>query len=379
MMKFGRVSPDDIEDMLKRDSPNYQDAWNSINKVLRENPTDHRALFLKAKIFSLMKRKEFQSANDQKKKIIRDEAIKYADAIVGQRNSAVCFRMKADALQELDPNDPEILEIRRDAYQKALDLDRNIPQAKIIDKMIDEIEQTLTGGQPLKRPPVASFKSSLRQGKVPWVVHFQDNSLHAHTGSTWYWNFGDGSTAQEQNPSHTYSAAGSYTVSLTVTNNYGSDTKTETGYITIVTGDGTGEVKKKTIISDPIDPSGIYRKYLIDLLSDNPEIIDLCKDEQNLQLKGYLYDVFEGETPKELHILLNCIDELIPLTICRHYDDSSLMRSRIDVRERALTNRGYSEEFVKWGTESWMNALSPHLQNRTPVPEGGEGDLEFTF
>ena len=37
----------------------------------------------------------------------------------------------------------------------------------------------------------------------------------------WSWNFGDGSTSTAQNPSHTYAAAGTYTVSLTVTDNDG--------------------------------------------------------------------------------------------------------------------------------------------------------------
>jgi PKD repeat protein len=37
----------------------------------------------------------------------------------------------------------------------------------------------------------------------------------------WSWNFGDGSTSTAQNPSHTYAAGGTYTVSLTVTDDDG--------------------------------------------------------------------------------------------------------------------------------------------------------------
>lgn len=48
---------------------------------------------------------------------------------------------------------------------------------------------------------------------------------------SWYWEFGDGATSSEQNPSHTYAAAGDYTVSLTATWASGSDTRTRTGYI----------------------------------------------------------------------------------------------------------------------------------------------------
>ena len=47
------------------------------------------------------------------------------------------------------------------------------------------------------------------------------------------WNFGDGNTAAVQSPSHTYAAAGSYDVTLTVTNAQGSDTATRVDYITV--------------------------------------------------------------------------------------------------------------------------------------------------
>src|SRR5206468_8780479 len=42
------------------------------------------------------------------------------------------------------------------------------------------------------------------------------------TIATWRWDFGDGSAVgTTRNPSHTYSAGGSYTVTLTVTDNQG--------------------------------------------------------------------------------------------------------------------------------------------------------------
>ncbi len=53
------------------------------------------------------------------------------------------------------------------------------------------------------------------------------------TGATSYsWNFGDGQTSTEQNPSHTYAADGTYTVVLTATNACGSTTFTKTFTLT---------------------------------------------------------------------------------------------------------------------------------------------------
>ncbi len=48
------------------------------------------------------------------------------------------------------------------------------------------------------------------------------------TGSelTFEWDFGDGSSSSDTNPTHTYTAVGSYTVTLTATNNLGSDVHT---------------------------------------------------------------------------------------------------------------------------------------------------------
>jgi len=49
--------------------------------------------------------------------------------------------------------------------------------------------------------------------------------------TTWTWEFGDGSTSTERNPSHTYQEAGSYTVSLTAVGPGGSDTESKKGFI----------------------------------------------------------------------------------------------------------------------------------------------------
>mgnify|MGYP000843893930 FL=1 len=65
-------------------------------------------------------------------------------------------------------------------------------------------------------PPVADFSSNVTSGKAPLDVGFTDKSRGAPT--SWAWDFGDGSTSKDQNPIHTYSKAGVYTVKLTVSN-----------------------------------------------------------------------------------------------------------------------------------------------------------------
>ncbi|MFY9592496.1 MAG: C25 family cysteine peptidase, partial [Bacteroidales bacterium] len=78
--------------------------------------------------------------------------------------------------------------------------------------------------------PVANFSASPTTILEGETVSFTDASQYA---ASWSWNFGDGQTSTEQNPSHVYTAAGTYTVSLTVTNTLGSDTETKNNYITV--------------------------------------------------------------------------------------------------------------------------------------------------
>jgi len=55
------------------------------------------------------------------------------------------------------------------------------------------------------------------------TVNFTDNTIGA---TSWMWDFGDGTTSTVQNPSHTYTAVGTYTVTVTVSNGQCSDTQT---------------------------------------------------------------------------------------------------------------------------------------------------------
>jgi hypothetical protein len=79
--------------------------------------------------------------------------------------------------------------------------------------------------------PVADFSASPTSGKPPLSVVFTNTSTGNITGMTW--DFGDSSTSTSENPAHTYSSAGTYTVQLTVSGPGGSDTETKTDYISV--------------------------------------------------------------------------------------------------------------------------------------------------
>ena len=60
----------------------------------------------------------------------------------------------------------------------------------------------------------ANFEATPVRGDTPLVVSFKDKSTPSP--HEWFWEFGDGGTSAEKNPSHTYTQAGLYSVRLTV-------------------------------------------------------------------------------------------------------------------------------------------------------------------
>ncbi len=80
---------------------------------------------------------------------------------------------------------------------------------------------------------VANFAAASTVGVLPFTAVFSDFSASVLPIVQWQWDFGDGGASAEQNPSHVYERAGSYTVTLTVFTSEASDTKARTGYISV--------------------------------------------------------------------------------------------------------------------------------------------------
>lgn len=90
---------------------------------------------------------------------------------------------------------------------------------------------TFSGEQETAAPPLTAFTATPTAGLAPLTVTFTDTS--AGTPTAWAWTFGDSGTSTDQNPQHTYTAPGTYSVTLTATNEYGSDYELKTDYITV--------------------------------------------------------------------------------------------------------------------------------------------------
>jgi len=117
-------------------------------------------------------------------------------------------------------------QIENQLYTSADNIDAYLSSA-YIGKMgagrINAYNAVNTGPPPA---PVAEFSGSPTSGTEPLTVSFTDLSTGSIT--SWSWTFGDGGTVTTENPSHQYTSAGTYTVSLTVTGPGGSDGETKT-------------------------------------------------------------------------------------------------------------------------------------------------------
>ncbi len=78
---------------------------------------------------------------------------------------------------------------------------------------------TLETAPPVGYTVAANFSVASAVGGAPFTVTFTDLSLGHPTA--WNWDFGDGETSVNQSPNHTYTSAGTYSVSLNVSNEYG--------------------------------------------------------------------------------------------------------------------------------------------------------------
>ena len=159
---------------------------------------------------------------------------------------------------------------------------------------------------PANQPPTASFTSS-----CPGLsCGFTDTSTDPDgTVTAWGWSFGDNGASTVQHPSHTYASAGTYQVSLTVTDNVGATGSTSqsvtvsapTGGISLT---ATGR-KPKGLQTVDLSWSGagstdvdVYRNgIIIATLANNANALNTYTDNINKKGSGtYTYKVCEATT-----------------------------------------------------------------------------------
>ena len=135
----------------------------------------------------------------------------------------------------------------------------------------------------VKKRPIAAFYYSPVVPTTDDIVHFTDSSYDNDGNVTaWFWNFGDGVTSNNQNPTHQYQNYGSYNVILEVTD---SDGLTDTNGITYIT------VKKRPTAQFSFSP-------LTPKLDDTIQFTDLSS-AYNSTIISYSWNFGDGTTSTE--------------------------------------------------------------------------------
>jgi len=156
--------------------------------------------------------------------------------------------------------------------------------------------------------PVADFFTSSRYGPSPFTVSLADSS-HGSMPMIYHWEFGDGASSTMQNPTHTYLSNGEYTVSLTVTNQYGSDTKTVAAFI------GAGFPPEANFSASPFDGNIPLTVSFTDLSKNTPT--------------DWMWDFGDGATstdqnPVHTYTLAGTYD--VRLKVSNHFGNDAFFR-----------------------------------------------------
>lgn len=158
-------------------------------------------------------------------------------------------------LQNLEATEAQLLRImeKAETVEDILDVQRELSNTR------DEIERTKARMQYLERTSdtsliqirleqsrlVIDFTADKRRGlKEGEKVRFTVRQIAGGFAPFSYqWDFGDGDISTDENPTHSYKTAGSYAVSLTVTDDRGNaDTQTRIDYITVIPGWSAGSI-----------------------------------------------------------------------------------------------------------------------------------------
>lgn len=133
---------------------------------------------------------------------------------------------------------------------------------------------------PTPPPGNAAPAASFTQSCSGLTCTFTDTSTDSDgTIASRSWNFGDGGTSTTANPSHTFPAAGTYTVALTVTDDDGATGNTSKAVTVSSTGDpdpSTPTLSNGVARSDTNGAAGTWKYYKIQVPAGRPSLkVDL--------------------------------------------------------------------------------------------------------
>lgn len=122
---------------------------------------------------------------------------------------------------------------------------------------------TIVGGAVM----IADFVADITMIVTGQLVTFTD--LTDKSPTLWFWDFGDGTTSTLQNPTHTYTVVGTYTVTLAAANATKSDFETKVGYITSLYDPSSLALFARASVDPDTDRKGLINDLIVGLKADS--------------------------------------------------------------------------------------------------------------
>lgn len=163
----------------------------------------------------------------------------------------------------------------------------------------------------------ADFSSDVTTVCIGETINFSDESTIG--SSAWNWNFGDGNTATAENPTHSYSAPGTYDVTLESFNNIGCDaTTTKVGYITVRT--------PPSIVFSANDTSACQVPFAVNFSDASPNSV------------SWAWDFGDGNTsnsqnPSNTYLAVGNYDVSLTITDANNCDNTLTKSSYVNIIE----------------------------------------------
>ena len=190
---------------------------------------------------------------DDAMRALRELAVEVSSESTSSKDVTEEYVDLSAKLRNLEATEEQLLKIMEEAetVKEILDVQRELSKTR------GEIEQTKGRMQYLERTSATSLieihleqakleakftadKTTVKEGEK---VQFTSQIAGGFAPYSYEWDFGDGNTSTSKAPTHTYKSAGSYTVSLKVTDDRdNTDIEPRKEYITVLPGWSAGSV-----------------------------------------------------------------------------------------------------------------------------------------
>lgn len=213
-------------------------------------------------------------------------------------------------------------------------------------------------------PPIANFSADNTSILTGGTVNFTDLSSYQPTSWSWTFQGGTPESSTEQNPTVTFTTAGTYDVELNATNANGTDVKTKIGYIT-VTDELLVDAITDIVAPDQVTPGETITVSVTYEASDNRDLVVFIQQNASpwIMYGSTTEIVTAGTGTKNVNLL---IDPNIPIA-------TDAYKIVANLRDVGGSWPGYDEKIMT-NVDAVSNATSMHVVDiATGTKDAGKG------